>query len=136
MTDSDMKEIFNTWRKDVKTWMRPLTLSRYRSQRRRKLYDEAHDLEKKAFSAYKFQISGCKFLLHKLIELPLICSVEHPAAILNDLLDAFDQHKTTKEYRDAVQSSKKNQANQQRLSKQVWLAQCKYSEGRKLSTMV
>ena len=131
-----MKEIFNKWRKDVESWMRPLTLIRYRSKQRRRLYGEAHKIEKKAFSAYKFQISGCKFLLHKLIELPLICSVEHPAAILNDLLDAFDEHKRTKEYRDAVQSSKKNQANQQRLSKQVWLAQCNISEGRKLSTMV
>ena len=91
---------------------------------------------KSGFSTYLFQLSGCKFLLHKLIELPLICSVEHPAAILNDLLDAFDEHKRTKAYRDAVQSSKKKQANQQRLSKQVWLAQCKYSEGRKLSSMV
>ena len=91
---------------------------------------------KRGFSTYLFQLSGCKFLLHKLIELPLICSVEQPAAILNDLLDAFHEHKRTKEYRDAVQRSKKNQANQQRLSKQVWLAQCKYSEGRKLSTMV
>ena len=100
---------------------------------------KAHQLGKTAFSSYLFQLSGCKFLLHKLIELPLISasSAEQPTAIfLNKLIDAYEEHKKGKEYVEARHQSTQHQVGQRRLSGQVWWAQYNYSQGRKLSEMV
>ena len=82
--------------------------------------------------------------MHKLIELPLIRlspagsvrSVEQPASILNDLLYAYEEHKKTQQYQDAIRRNKEHQVCQVRLSKQIWWAQYNYSQGRKLSDMV
>jgi hypothetical protein len=118
MGKDDMKEIYNTWRNDVGSWMNPSTLATYEELQHNSRWQDAHQLRKIAFSTYLFQLSGCKVLLHKLIELPLISSsfpgsvrssVEPPAAILNDLSAAIFQ---------------------------VWRAQNNYSEGRKLSCLV
>ena len=101
-------------------------------------------LGKKTFSTYLFQLSGCKFLLPKLMELPLIsvspaggvCTAEPPAAILNKLLTGYETHKTTKEYRDAVHQAKEHQKCKQRLSHKLWWAQYNFAQGEKLSDMV
>ena len=150
MDGNDMKEIFNTWRADVESWMRPSKLTEYnaiRYQRKQMTKSgkkiskfskakQAQQMRKTGFSSYLFQLSGCKFLLHKLIELPLMCSVEQPAAVLNKLLDAYKEHKKTKQFQDAVERSREHQAKQLRLSKQVWWAQYNYAQGRQLSFMV
>jgi len=140
----DMKEIYNTWRQDVESWMKPCTLATYRHLEQNGLFQGAHQLGKKTFSTYLFQLSGCKFLLHKLIELPLIRSspagtvrsVEQPAAILSQLLHAYEEHKQTPEYQNAIRKNKEHQVGQLRLSQQIWWAQYNYSQGRKLSDMV
>ena len=140
----DMQEIYNTWRQDVESWMKPSTLASYRELQDNELWQPAHQLGKKAFSSYLFQLSGCKFLLHKLIELPLIypsppgCvrSVEQPAAILNELLWAYEEHKKTEKYQAAIRRNVEHQVGQLRLTRRIWWAQYKYSQGRKLSDMV
>ena len=140
----DMKEIFNTWRQDVDSWMKPSTLTTYRDLQQNGLSQAAHQLAKKTFSTYQFQLSGCKFLLHKLIQLPLIRSspagtvrsVEQPLAILSQLLYAYEEHKQTEQYQKAIRRNKEHQVAQLRLSQQIWWAQYNYSQGRKLSDMV
>ena len=72
MTENDMKLIFNTWRKNVDSWMSPCTLAKYNWLMNNRCRQDAQRLGKSAHSTYLFQLSGCKFLLHKLIELPLI----------------------------------------------------------------
>jgi hypothetical protein len=142
--DVDMKEIFNTWREDVESWMKPRTLETYRHLEQKSLFQEAHQLGKKTFSTYLFQLSGCKFLLHKLIQLPLIRSspagtvrsVEQPAAILMQLLNAYEEHKQTQQYQKAIRRNKEHQVGRLRLSQHIWWAQYNYSQGRKLSDMV
>ena len=138
---NDMKEIYNTWRQDVQSWMRPSTLDTYKEHERNHRWQKAHQLGKTAFSTYLFHLSGCKFLLHKLIELPLISlssagSAERPAAILTELIDAYEEHKKTQQYQDAVRVAGQHQAGQLRLSRQVWWAQYNYTQGRKLSQKV
>ena len=57
-------------------------------------------------------LSGCKFLLHKLIELPLVNqiasnSVEQPVAtVLEDLMNSYEEHKNITQYSEAVKRSK------------------------------
>ena len=80
MNDDDMKEIYNTWRKDVSSWMRDATLADHEDLVRSGRRHEAHQLEKSSFNTYLFRLSGCQFLLRKLIQLP-ISSVAQPVEI-------------------------------------------------------
>ena len=90
---------------------------------------KTHQLAKSRFSIFLFQLSGCKFLLHKLIELPIINqvssnSVEQPVAtVLMELLNSYEEYKTTSEYQEAVQCSQQHQKLQKRFSHECWWAQ-------------
>jgi len=53
----DMKEFYNNWRQNVQSWMNPGTLAAYRELQERKLYQQAHRLQKQQFGAYLFQLS-------------------------------------------------------------------------------
>jgi hypothetical protein len=147
MDDDDMKEIYNTWRKDVQSWMRGSTLAMHEEMERRGLWQDAHQLGKSSFSTYLFQLSGCKFLVHILIQLPIISSslpnsphdsyhIPEIADILNELIDAYEDHLSTPQYAKARLLSKQHQAGQLRLSQKVWWAQYNYSQGRKLSCLI
>jgi len=142
MGPDDMKEIFNTWRKDVRSWMRPSTLTNYDYWVGQGRQQRAHQTAKSAFNTYLFQLSGCKFLLHKFIELPIISlsltggvgqPARHLGTHLGDLVLAFEEHKKPPEYQDAVKRSQALQAHQHRLSCEIWWAQWNYTQGRKLS---
>ena len=132
----DMKEIMRSWGHDVESWMKPSTKETFYDYLHIRENQAAHQLRRRAFSTYQFQLSGSKFLLHKLIELPLISrpssgsvrgveprSVQQPAAILNQLFVAFEDHKQTSAYQTAIQRNEEHQAGQLRLSKQIWWAQ-------------
>ena len=140
MDDDDMKEIYNTWRKDVQSWMRGSTLAKNEEMERRGLWQDAHQLGKSSFSTYLFQLSGCKFLVHVFIRLPIISSslpnsphdsyhIPELADILNELVDAYEDHLRTPQYAKAYFFSKQHQAGQLRLSQKVWWAQYNYSQG-------
>ena len=143
MHAEDMKEIINSWGYDVESWMKPSTKEAYTDFLEHNEHQAAHQLRRRAFNTYQFQLSGSKFFLHKLIELPLISlpssgrvrSVE-PAVILNQLFAAYEDHKQTPAYQAAIQRNEEHQAVQLRLSKQIWWAQWNYSQGKKLADMV
>ena len=95
----------------------------------------AQQLGKTAFSTYLFQLSGSKFLLHKLIQLPILLqctmvqdpgSAEPPAAlyllgpVLMKCVTDLQEHKKTDTYKAAVERSKKRASDDSRLSKQIW----------------
>jgi len=142
--EDEMKYIYNTWRKDVQSWMREDTRARYVNLGRWPA--QAHKIEKQAFSSYLFHISGCKFLLHCLIKLPIIPdSAEQPVShsdekpvgdVLCALINAYEDHKHTPEYQRAVETSRKKQEDHRRLSCQIWWAQHNYQQGKKLSRML
>ncbi len=102
-TPSEMKELYNTWRRDVRAWMSTDNQEKYfdlldanRSQR-------AHQLGKQCFTTYCFQVSGCRFLLGKLIELPIISTASRNlATVLRQLLQDLEDHKKSDEYKVAV----------------------------------
>jgi hypothetical protein len=137
MSPEHMKQIWNTWRKDAGSWMRPSSKRHYDWCVEQRLRKNAHDLLHSSFSTYLFQLSGCKFLLHKFIELPIISSsfgsAAFPAAQLVDLVNAFEDHKKAKDYRKAVEDSQGREAGRSRLSRQIRLAQWEYARGRNLS---
>jgi hypothetical protein len=139
MEPDDMKRIYNDWRHDVESCMRPSTLTAYNRHLGRGQRGKAHDLGKKTFSTYQFQLSGCKFLLHVLIQLPLIStnSVGQPVGrLLTELITAYQEHKKTKQYCDVVQRSSDHQQEQRRLRDQIWWAEYNHAQGLKLAPQV
>ena len=52
------------------------------------------------------------------------------------LIHAYEEHKTTPLYENAVARSAKHQSDQKRLSHQIWWAQYNYTQGRKLADQV
>ena len=124
------------------SWMRPSTLEKYYWWLGERRNQKAHQIAKHAFNLYLFQLSGCKFLLHKFIELPIIFfsrggNVGDPArrmgTHLNDLLIAYDAHKETEEYQNAVERSRRRAAGRCRLSHDIRWMQYALAQGRKLS---
>ena len=57
-------------------------LSIYRNLKRAGKHNAAQKMGEKCFSAYLLHLAGSKFLLHKLIQLPILaqCSAEPPAS--------------------------------------------------------
>ena len=125
----DRKAIYNAWRAHPEEWMRMSTYEEYKAMLYYGRKQKAHQLAKSAFSLFLFQQSGCKFLLHMLIELPIITqipsnSVERPVAtVLMELLNSYGKHKTTSQYQEAVRRSQQHQKFQKRLSHECWWAQ-------------
>ena len=102
-------------------------------------YNEAQKLGKKCFSTYKFHLAGSKFLLHKLIQLPILVQCEawkggaaQPASLTKCIKD-LEEHKKSPEYKAAVELSKKRGDEHVRLSKQIWKETQTLAKAKKLS---
>jgi hypothetical protein len=102
--------------------------------------NKAHKLGKTAFSSYQFHLSGCRFLAHVLIQLPLVSTVSSRhlpiGRLLIELMTAFQEHKKTTQYSDVVQRSSDHQQEQRRLRDQVWLAEYDHAQGQELASQV
>ena len=87
-TEIEMKEMTNAWRNDVASWMCASNQQKYWDLKRN-CRQEAHDFTKNRFLAYCFQISGCRFLLNQLIELPIVRvgSAARPASTANAAIE-------------------------------------------------
>ena len=115
ITDKDMYNMYNDWRWDVDSWMDEDKVRIYHDIRRAGLSQSlAYMFAKKAFSAYMFDLAGSKFLLRKLIQLPILaqCSAEQPAsaqlpACLMKCINDLQEHKKTPKYKAAVEHSQK-----------------------------
>ena len=133
--EDDMKHLHNRWRWDGHSWMNPETLTNYTQLCDRGQNGAAQRLGKKAFSTYLFHLSGSKFLLHKLIQLPIlpqITMVQYPGSaeppaelhpigpVLMKCVTDLQEHKETDAYKAAVEQSKKRASDESRLSKQIW----------------
>ena len=65
-----MQTQMNEWRLDVEKWMNPATVEIYWRAK------DWHRIGKSAFSTYLQHLSGCKFLVRRLIALPIISDPE------------------------------------------------------------
>ena len=93
-----------------------------------------------AFDAYKSELAGSKFLLPKLIQLPIIAqcsaassdSAEQPASLMKCISD-FEEHVKTDEYKAAVERSQRRADDLRRLSRQIWDANWWLAKGKEVS---
>ena len=137
--EEDMRSMWNAWRLDVDSWMSPKNLKKYHDLEESK-WSEAQKMGKRLFNVYVHYLAGHKFLLHKLIQLPIIAqcngtssdSAEQPASIVA-LIEEFAAHKESPEYNAAVAASQKKAKAHKRLSKQICEAQWMVSRGKALS---
>ena len=114
--ERDMREMYHHWRWDVDSWMDEDDVRMYRHLTESGLMQArwARQFSKKCFSAYLYHLAGSKFLLHKLIQLPILaqCSAEQPASALLPLclmncIKDFQEQKKTPKYKAAVEHSQK-----------------------------
>ena len=66
-TEEDMRTLMNAWRLDVDIWMDEDTLVCYRNA-----VNSQTKVGKSAFCVYLQHLSGCKFLLRRLVALPIV----------------------------------------------------------------
>ena len=133
-----MKTIYNTWRADVHSWMNATSLAEHATMSRQ----EAHQLTKTRYGTYLFLLSGCKWLLREFLRLPLACgptqaptsSAARPA--WHHLLSAFEEHKSSQEYRLAVKNSQRKGEQHVRLSNRLWWARHNHEKGKNTSFKV
>ena len=93
-----------------------------------------------AFDVYKSELAGSKFLLHKLIQLPIIAqcsavpsdSAEQPASLMKCIND-FQKYMKTHEYKAAAERSQRRADDLRRLSKQIWDASWWLAQGKEAS---
>ena len=138
--EEDMRSMWNEWRKDVDSWMNRKNRKTYHDLAYHDKWHQAERMRKSFFNVYVHYLAGHRFLLHKLIQLPIIAqcngtssdSAEQPASIVA-WIEEFGAHKESPEYNAAVAASQKKADTHKRLSKQICEAQWMVSRGKALS---
>ena len=136
IADKDMQNMYNDWRYDVNSWM---------NEEKRKIYndlrwnrpEDASQFLKEAFDIYLLQLAGSKFLLYKVIQLPIIAqcsatpsdSAEQPASLMQCIND-LHVYMQTDEYQASIRIVQKRTQDDRRLSREIvkanwWLARGK-----------
>ena len=86
------------------------------------------------------QLCGCKFLLHTLIEILLVCGTTEPGTVapdaLRELLAAWDKHRVSAEHRNAIEKSQPAKEGRSRLSQRIWQAQWEHTHGAQLGIRI
>ena len=135
---TDMKDMFNNWRKDVGEWMHEHNRKEYEylksgdkkssTSRNTSTSKSAHDLGKKAFNKYLFQLCGDKFLLRKLIQLPLVhdpnsaappMTPQQFATSLASFIRDLHAHYDDLEYKEAAKKTPRCSQQFLQLTKQI-----------------
>ena len=52
----DLKELYNSWRQDVQSWMGPQSLADYTQLQEQGFYQAAHQLRMRTFNVHLFQV--------------------------------------------------------------------------------
>ena len=140
ITDKDMKDMYNDWRWDVDSWMDEDNLIIYDNHLWEGKYNAAQHMAEKSFNTYLSHLAGSKFLLHKLIQLPILaqCSAEQPAsaqlpASLMKCINDLHVYMQTDEYKAAARIAQKRTKDDRRLSNQIWKANWWLARGKELS---
>ena len=141
--EKDMQIMYNEWLWDVDSWMNEENRKthHYLGWKKRKPV-EAQQMAMEAFDVYKSELAGSKFLLHKLIQLPIIAqcsaapsdSAEQPASLMKCIND-WQEHKKTDEYKAAVERSQRRADELSYLSKRIWDANWWLAKGKEVSML-
>ena len=139
IADKDMQILYNDWQWQVNSWMNEETLTIYNDLRWNRP-EEASQLLKEAFDTYLLQLAGSKFLLHKLIQLPIIAqcnatpsdSAEQPASLMKCIND-LHVYMRTDEYKALLTIAEKRTYEDRRLGREIWNANWWLAKGKEFS---
>ena len=121
--DDDMQHIMTTWKEDVASYMKPVTLSKIRQDLKRNV-EKARNKCQSVHSTHLFQISGCKFIVHLFIRIDVLSKcAEQP--VIDQLLQQYARHKDSDEYKKIV-------AHSQTRSEAQWWGEHEDHEGKAL----
>ena len=130
IAEQDMRDMYNNWRTNVYAWMHTSNSNKYEDLKKAGNNRDAHALSKKAFSKYLFQLSGDKFLLQMLIQLPLVQdpnSARSPVTSqqfrtsLARFITELRRHYKDERYKDAANKPRRCSAEYIQLTKQILL---------------
>ena len=102
-------------------------------------------MRKSAFSAFLFQVIGNKHVLLAAIQHPVfsaaqpeavLSSAEQPAAMLQSFMNAWEQEKTTEEYKKRVEISERRTEERTRLKNAAHEARRDLVQGRKINDAI
>ena len=139
IADKDMQIMYNDWQWHVNSWMNEGTLTIYNDLRWNRP-EEASQLVKEAFNTYLLQLAGSKFLLYKVIQLPINAqcnatpsdSAEQPASLMKCIND-LPVYMETDEYKASVRIAQKRTQDDRRLSEKIWKANWWLARGKEFS---
>ena len=137
--EKDMQIMYNDWQWHVNSWMNEGTLTIYNDLRWNRP-EEASQLVKEGFNTYLLQLAGSKFLLHKLIQLPIIAqcnatpsdSAEQPASLMKCIND-LHVYMQTDEYKALLTIAQKRTHEDRRLGREIWKANWWLARGKEFS---
>ena len=125
--DDDMTQIMTTWKEDVASYMKPATQRKFRQDLKRNV-EKARNKCQSVHSTHLFQISGCKFIVHLFIRMPVLSEcAEQP--VIDQLLQDYERHKESDEYKKVV-------AHSQNRSEAQWWGEHEDRQGKELFSRV
>ncbi|CAK0895404.1 unnamed protein product [Prorocentrum cordatum] len=130
----DMQEIHRAWMENHESWMNAETIRNYnwwlegtgKGDRQK-----AHQLRRSAFSAALFQIIGNKHVVLASIQHP-ICSAAQPADAIRRFMRAWDEEKSSEDYKKRTQISERLTKERRALKNAAHAARQALVRGRKI----
>ena len=129
-----MQEIQNHWMHDYRTWMNADTMYEYEmwlSGTWKGDQQKAHQIRRRAFSAYLFQVIGNKHLLLACIQHP-ICSAAQPAETFQRIMFAWEQEKESNAYKQRWQVSQRLTDDRRELTNAARAARQAFARAKKI----
>ena len=121
----------------MNAWMKDKNVKEYKKVKR-KHRQGAHLWGRSAFNTYIHHLAGQKFLVQMLVKLPIIAQCTDPNSnrrevpALDKWMEDLRQHKQSDEYKNAVKMSQQAFSKRYSLSRKIWQANWKLSQGKRL----
>jgi hypothetical protein len=137
-SEVDMQTIFSAWEKDHDSWANEATIRNYNDH----LHgtgqgdrQKAHQLRRRAFSAFLFQIIGNKHLVLASIQHPIF-SAAQPAEAMQSFFRAWEKEKASDGYKKRLEMSKQSTKERKVLKSNAHAARQALVQGKRLHAAI
>ena len=134
----DMQNIHREWMEDHESWMNGETLNNYNCRLQgtgKGDHQKAHQIRRSAFSAFVFQIIGNKHVALASIQHP-ICSAAQPADAIQRFMRAWEEEKSSEDYKKRVQISEQLTKERMALKNAAHASRQAFVRGRKIHAAI
>ena len=134
----DMQEMHLAWMEDHENWMSGENTRHYNwwlGGTGKGDHQRAHQLRRSAFSAFVFQIIGNKHVVLASIQHP-ICSAAQPADAIQRFMRAWEEEKSSEDYKKRVQISEQLTKERMALKNAAHASRQAFVRGRKIHAAI